>query len=1058
MPKTHYIEAEEANEMPCTPFIKKGDTLSEFFEISDKAREGGMGDVFFCRDKRDNKFYVLKTFKTNDLREIVVHDKDGFPKETKFRSETEITLKNFQKEAFIALQMPRLPYVVFTKTLIAEGLKQYLVMDFIGKQPRSLEESVHGETLARVLRNTKIEYKQTLIWAIEFCRGMRNLHKHGIPVHKDIKLDNILLAPDNTICITDFGLSVLNKKGGTKGYFPPEYSETFQLTEQSDIYSFGVVLYQLFFNTLSTKLNQEKIEKNSLLKRCLQKNPKKRYQSFSHLEQDLKKELKKLFPEYKLPIMPHLTMTADDYFLKGLGLYTLNLSVNHSKELQPLPIAKKLLSKSIQLNPSNASTYYYRARILGGEHPFAEYYVRANDKRILPDSVEKRAIKKIQFDEKHAQQHSAFYANLIELEHYHQQQENSFRQRDKVSFLENFKKYSNKYPRDPFLHNNLGVFETKQGHYKEAIEQFTKAIKLLPNYAVAYSNRATVYLYQNKGHKALKDCAKYTQLECNKKSFVPLSLFYGIYVQIFDYYCYRKKYKEAYKWYEKLLDLFPTLNSIQRKRMLNRVYFQIQYYRLTHPPLIYNRNEILKEYRQIWKLYRQIQLENLGLKKEDWFDKQEKQSLRLSTYGFSKKPDMRPIFFNRLCIQRPTASILNEMGYYKAAWEINSAPEIGMFGPFFGKRAIPFFDKAIAADGTYAPAYYNRARAYEECGDYRQAIADYTKAMELAPEQICVSDLRRGRYINLIYAMIDPNASWSMRAFGGDYTSSHHLSFSAKLHIETSYSSHYIGDHLVVDKSYNQAFVPDPAEKIYRPILKKAQCYFCLGKYHKALLYFEKAEKQKAPTFYKHKGICLYQLAKYKEAIECFMKEAEKDRNEIDLLASISLCYAKLGNKRKEKFYFEQAFSKFFSRMAMLIDPDIREGVIRKTGQRIMVKQKNNTWVKVKFKKEITDTIVNYFKHYYGKCLGKGQFFDISYLYDSVTDENPDLYIDNAYLQRAKCYFALKDYTHALEDYNKALSLDNIIPMLLVPKFRSYTKGKIETCKKALQEKLSKKK
>ena len=41
--------------------FSQGLVLAEFFEISEKAREGGMGDVFFCRDKRDNKFYVLKT-------------------------------------------------------------------------------------------------------------------------------------------------------------------------------------------------------------------------------------------------------------------------------------------------------------------------------------------------------------------------------------------------------------------------------------------------------------------------------------------------------------------------------------------------------------------------------------------------------------------------------------------------------------------------------------------------------------------------------------------------------------------------------------------------------------------------------------------------------------------------------------------------------------------------------------------------------------------------------------------------------------------------------------
>ena len=124
MPKTQYIQQKEKFQRL---FMKRGDILSEFFEISDKARDGGMGDVFFCRDKRNNKFYVLKTFRK------IQESKDN------------CNLKNFDKEALASLQMPRLPYVVYTKTLIADGLRQYLVMDFIGEPPRNLNEIVQGK-------------------------------------------------------------------------------------------------------------------------------------------------------------------------------------------------------------------------------------------------------------------------------------------------------------------------------------------------------------------------------------------------------------------------------------------------------------------------------------------------------------------------------------------------------------------------------------------------------------------------------------------------------------------------------------------------------------------------------------------------------------------------------------------------------------------------------------------------------------------------------------------------------------------------------------------------
>ena len=66
-----------------------GFVLADFFEISEKAREGGMGDVFFCRDKRDNKFYVLKTYKKANS-----------------------SFKDFSKEAALILKLKKHTHVV----------------------------------------------------------------------------------------------------------------------------------------------------------------------------------------------------------------------------------------------------------------------------------------------------------------------------------------------------------------------------------------------------------------------------------------------------------------------------------------------------------------------------------------------------------------------------------------------------------------------------------------------------------------------------------------------------------------------------------------------------------------------------------------------------------------------------------------------------------------------------------------------------------------------------------------------------------------------------------
>lgn len=975
MPKTQYIQQKENSQRL---FMKRGDILSEFFEISDKARDGGMGDVFFCRDKRNNKFYVLKTFRK------IQESKDN------------CNLKNFDKEALASLQMPHLPYVVYTKTLIADGLRQYLVMDFIGEPPRNLNEIVQGKTLARVLESTKIEYKQSLIWAIEFCRGMHNLHKYGIAVHKDIKLDNILLASDNSIRITDFGLSVLDKKGGTKGYLPPEYSESSELTEQSDIYSFGIVLYQLFFNTCSVKIDKERVEKNRLLQKCLKTNPRERYQHFSDLEKDLQKELKQKFPKCQLEVIAHLTTTAEDYFFKGLGLYVLGF--RQDKEPQLLQTAEKLLSKSIRLNVHNAAAYYYRSLVLSEMYPVSAYIITHPDSDIILDKEESKALGRIKRDAKYAQQYSAFYANLIELERYRTQNQTI----PFVSFLRRFKRHFAQFPNDPYLTNNLGFFETKQRNYKKAIELFTKAIQLQPNYMAAYANRATVYLLLNQEEKALKDCAKYTQLQQSTKFFIPETLFYGIYVEIFRWYCWKKEYKKAYAWYEKHLDLFPNITTEQSCIMLSQVRLYILHHSLTHLPSNYDKKEVLKEYRTFWQLYKQTQQEKIDVNLEDWFSSEETQSLQLSNKGFRPKILARPIIFDRICITHPTASVFNEMGYDIAGWK-HDAQGVGWYSL---RRALSYFEKAIVADKTYAPAYYNLARGYQECKKYAKAISAYTKALELAPEQAYSCQPRCARYMQSIYEIVCAEVNWkvlySIRKMGDLIPQL----LPEKGHIQ--YSSHYIGEHLIVDTKYKM----DSKYKnpIYSTALGKASVYFRLGKYNKALYYFKKAEQLGAPALYSLKGACFYKLKQYQEALNCFLNGLKNTREHTCSYANIALCYDKLGNSKKAKTYKAEA------------------------------KAKESYILKI---------LPGYFESRYKYCLEKGELFSLADL--PIEDADGNLFVDNAYYQRAECYFALQNYKAALQDYAKVLHSSNSFPAAVIPKFILQVEKRITACEEELK-------
>lgn len=326
----------------------QGLVLAEFFEISEKAREGGMGDVFFCRDKRDNKFYVLKTSINRPENQEL-----------------------FRKECLTVLGLWKHPYVAYSKTIVSDKERYYIVMDFIGKQPYNLEQPVQGETLSKVMSSVKIEPKQALIWAIQFCQGMQFLYQSGIETHKDIKPDNILITPENNIKITDFGLAGLEKKGGTVGYRAPEYFKNGEsLTVQSDIYSFGLVLYQMLNggktlphatvwdeNTKEfEKLNVADIKTSHCLEiitKCLAESPKDRYKDFYQLEMDITSYLKKEFPEFTFPKTTTEKMTEVDYFLKGLGYYYINEKL----------WSFLLLSLAIFEDPKMAEAYYYRGKL-----------------------------------------------------------------------------------------------------------------------------------------------------------------------------------------------------------------------------------------------------------------------------------------------------------------------------------------------------------------------------------------------------------------------------------------------------------------------------------------------------------------------------------------------------------------------------------------------------------------------------------------------------------------------------------------------------------------------
>jgi len=265
-----------------------GETILHY-KIIEKLGEGGMGEVFKAQDTKLDRFVALK-FLPSQLT-ASEDDKARFIQEAKAAS---------------AMNHPN----VCTIHSIEEYKNQlFIVMEF-----------VEGKTLKD--KKDSLSEKQTLEIGIQVAEGLAAAHEKGI-VHRDIKPENIMVRKDGIVQIMDFGLaklretsgvSRLTKAGttmGTMGYMSPEQIQGLDVDHRTDIFSLGVVLYELlagespFKGMHETAIMYEIVnveapplssikegfdpELDSIILECLEKDKDERCQSAKELAKDLRK-------------------------------------------------------------------------------------------------------------------------------------------------------------------------------------------------------------------------------------------------------------------------------------------------------------------------------------------------------------------------------------------------------------------------------------------------------------------------------------------------------------------------------------------------------------------------------------------------------------------------------------------------------------------------------------------------------------------------------------------------------------------------------------------------
>lgn len=269
--------------------LRKGMFLADRYEILEQIGTGGMSDVYKAKCHKLNRFVAIKVLKQEF-------------------SEDKTFVSKFRAEAQSAAGLTH-PNVVNVYDVGDENGIYYIVM-----------ELVEGITLKKYIeKRGRIPYKEAVSIAIQVAKGMEAAHSHHI-IHRDIKPQNIIISKDGKVKVTDFGIakaatsSTINSTTmGSVHYISPEQARGGYSDERSDIYSFGITLFEMLTGTVpfdgdttvavAVRHIQDEIPAPSIaaedipvsidqiVLKCTQKKTERRYQNASELIADLKKSL-----------------------------------------------------------------------------------------------------------------------------------------------------------------------------------------------------------------------------------------------------------------------------------------------------------------------------------------------------------------------------------------------------------------------------------------------------------------------------------------------------------------------------------------------------------------------------------------------------------------------------------------------------------------------------------------------------------------------------------------------------------------------------------------------
>jgi len=526
--------------------LTRGILFAERYEIIEALGKGGMGEVYRAEDKKTGEELALKLIKP----EISADAK---------------TIERFSNELKLAHKISH-RNVCRMFHLSEEKGTSYITMEY-----------VPGEDLKSFLkRSRRLDIGTAISISKQVCEGMAEAHGLGV-VHRDLKPSNIMIDKDGNARIMDFGIArSLKTKGitgagvmiGTPEYMSPEQVEAKEVDQRSDIYSLGVILYEMVTGRIpfqgETSLSIAMKQKSEMPKdpkefnaqipedlsqaimRCLEKDKENRYQSAEELLSELtdieKGVLKteRMVPK-KAPreVIDSIAVTAKEesdlarsrridpeacrLCLKG------NFLLNSLSE-EGYRRAVECYQQALEIEPDYAALFVGLAMAyteLGSWH-------MSSPEKEMPLKAKQAAMRALELDDMLAEAHFALgrvkflfewdwpatdrlYKKGIELN-----PSSSFARITYANFLTAMGRVSESIsitkqtieidPLLPINYNELGWALQIAGKYDDALEQYQRALKLDPEFHQTHWALAHTYFEKGMYEEAITHCQKLMSL------------------------------------------------------------------------------------------------------------------------------------------------------------------------------------------------------------------------------------------------------------------------------------------------------------------------------------------------------------------------------------------------------------------------------------------------------------------------------------------------------------------------------------------------------------------